>query len=217
MNSFISVGERMGIDEMRVKSIIHNLIEDFPTTCDNDDVYSVYSDSDPEGTAYFFELKDQGSRDLSTLELMKISTGRFIVLSSSERGLLYGDIINVTNTIFMHGSSIRAIIENDSECENFIYTSLPINAIRRKVPSLVHQVISAPDFTMNLDSEFEFEELKDMEFLDATIPVMGILMGRFSKKASTYISIESGNVTKAKTKENQKLKTTSKFGMWTKV
>lgn len=192
LNEFKSQASKMGVDPYKVNEILKYLIRHFP---DRDRLgaacYTLDTNTCPNGTVIYIECKEGNNGNLACLELLKISNGRMLVLSTDDNSLLVGDIIFLANNRLTQTGCLNASVENDEECANLMYESMPISTIRIRMPSPAHE---AYDISNNLNVMSLQNTLMSSDVIDLSNPTMSILMGSHLNNSKSYLKIDPDNV-----------------------
>lgn len=184
MTVLYEVGKALGFEKWHVDNQYSTL--NFSTDEMSDAKYHINSSDSKVGTVYYLECCEIQNGNLACLELMKMSESKMLVLHSDDKGLLPGDIIHLRNSWFRTDGTIEASVEDAPECIGKWFKSMPIKAIRVKIPSLVHEVADMIDsFDISLLSR---DEVQDDE-IDISDPVMGIIMGPHIRSLEKYLTI----------------------------
>lgn len=185
------------------------VMTDLPVKSYDDTCYSFDLTESKPGDIFRFELSEE--ENLAYMELMTVSSKKMLVLKSSDSGLLQGDIIMMDNTFIRTKGRIICSVEGDQECKGKWYKSMPITLIKRIIPPLAHQALGNCDISIGGDDEIE-----NGDCVNIHKEVMGILMGKWSNKASSYLKIREKDYNTAELSNGTVMKKGKNIGEWYK-
>lgn len=186
------------------------VMTDLPVKSYDETCYSFDLTETNPGEIFRFELSEEGN--LAYMELMAVSSTKMLVLKSSDSGLLQGDIIRMDNTIIRTKGRIICSVEEEPGCRGKWYKSMTVSMIKCLIPPLAHQALGNSDISIG-EGNIDIEEEDCINIYKET---MGILMGKWSHKASSYIKIEVEEEGKATLSDGTLMEKGKNPGEWCK-
>ncbi len=207
IEKYRDITSSLGIDQNNVESILRGIWNQLPVgVMMSADCYTLDTTSYANGTVFYIECRENYTGEIACMELMKISKGRMLVLSSDDNGLLPGDKITLVNNRLTQTGRICAKIEDVEECMNLVYESLQIATIRIKMPSLAHEAYDSDiKFSMTLKSH----DNVSVDRLEISNPVMALLMGSHLDNPKKYLTVDSVHSDRGKTNDGIKYRALS--------
>lgn len=181
-----------GVETWKIEELLNGIIKYFPNQERlGEDCYTIDTASYANGTIFYIECRDGDEGDISCFELMKVSKGRMLVLSSDDNGLMPGDIILLDNNRLTRAGHLTALVEGAEEVKGLWYISMSILTIRVKSPSLAHEVIDISE-RLHIENVGEGSD-NEVEIIDISNPLMSILLGRNLNNTDVYMTIDAVN------------------------